>query len=362
MKRLTASQMQNVHEWTPALLTAAFAWLVFVFVGETPISRASGLALAVLGVTAAMRRMGFIASMAGGLMLAFCPVFWSQTGDGDSRPAIIISAIGIALVIILATALWLKRTDLAIGLGIAVFLGIFWTQIGTSQSLRINGFVTAWLMYLLVDMLLLTNPRPGAKPQRPKPRHIFGILFLFIIGVINDPLVTLFAPAILLSLFLSYARLPAWYWLAVLAVCGGGLVLLANTYLLPAPSLVDLWGWRDALRWIELGQLLTDQFDVFGIVLAVIGLARLSRWHAALGTMTMIAYGAYAFFGLTWLGSFREILLMPLLIIQVIWMTYAVNAFGQWLNKTMKGEAALWTHIAAALYLLVPAILLWNIL
>ena len=105
-----------------------------------------------------------------------------------------------------------------------------------------------------------------------------------------------------------------------------------------------------------------NQFDIFGIILAVVGLARLSRWYPPLGTVTMIAYGAYAFFGLVYLGSFREILLLPLIIIQVIWMTYAVNTFGQWLNKTMKSETALWTHIASAVYLLVPAILLWNIL
>lgn len=362
LRRLTEKQMPRAGKWGPALMAAGLAWLLFLFGGETPLPRASGLALVILGVTAAMRRMGFIASLAGGLTLAFCPAFWSQTGASSSQSAIIIIAIGLALGAVLATAIGLKRNDLAVGLGIAVFLAIFWSQIGTSQSLRINGFVTAWLMYLLVDMLFLTNPRPGAKPQAPRPYHVLGILFLFIVGAVNDPLAALFAPAVLLGLFLSYARLPAWYWLAMAAAIGGSLALLVSVYLLPQPPLVHLWGWREAVRWIELGRLLMNQFDVFGIMLAVIGLARLSRWHPALGAVTMLAYGAYAFFGLIYLGSFREILLMPLMIIQVIWMTYAVNTFGQWLNKTLKSETALWTHIASAVYLLVPAILLRGIL
>ena len=362
LRQLTEKRMPRASEWGPALMAAGLAWLFFLFEGETPLPRASGLALVILGVTASMRRMGFIASLAGGLTLAFCPAFWSQTGPSSSRSAIIIIAIGLALAAVLAAAIWLKRNDLAIGLGIAVFLAIFWSQIGTPQSLRINGFVTAWLMYLLVDMLLLTNPRPGAKPQAPRPYHILGTLFLFIVGAVNDPLTALFAPAVLLGLFLSYARLPAWYWLAVAAAIGGGLTLLVTVYLTPQPPLVHLWGWREALRWIDLGQLLIDQFDVFGILLAVIGLARLSRWHPALGAVTMLAYGAYAFFGLIYLGSFREILLMPLMMIQVIWMTYAVNTLGQWLNKTLKSETALWTHIVSAVYLLAPAILLRGIL
>ncbi len=363
MRQLIENSAPRARCWAPALMTAGLAWLLFLFLGETPISRASGLALVILGVTAAMRQMGFIASIAGGLTLALCPIFWSQTGGSAAKPATIVLAICIALGAILITALLSRRSDLAIGLGIVVFLAIFWSQIGTPQSLRLTGFVTAWLMYLLVDMLLLTNPRPDAKPpQAPQPRHTIGLLFLFVIGIMNDPLVALFAPAILLSLFLSYARLSGWYWLAILSAIGIGLALLVSAYLLPQPPLVSLWRWREAVRWIELGGLLINQFDIFGIILAVVGLARLSRWYPPLGTVTMIAYGAYAFFGLVYLGSFREVLLLPLIIIQVIWMTYAVNTFGQWLNKTMKSETALWTHIASAVYLLLPAILLWNIL
>jgi hypothetical protein len=138
--------------------------------------------------------------------------------------------------------------------------------------------------------------------------------------------------------------------------------LLINTYLIREVPIVNLLGWRDALRWVELGQLIISQFSIFGVLLGVVGLARLSRWYPPLGTITMIAYAAYAFFGLVFEGNFRDVLLLPLLIIQVIWMTYAVNALGQWINKTMNSKNAVWIHLVSAIYLILPAILLWNII
>jgi len=363
LRNLVEDPIQIVQYWSPAVITGTIAWIILLFIGDTPIVRASGLALVIIGVTATLRRMGFVASIGGGLTLAFCPIFWSQTGGGVSTPATITIAIGIAGVATIIVTVLSGRYYIGVGLGIAAFVAIFWSQIGTPQSLRLTGFVTAWLVYLLIDMMLLTNPRPDAKPPAPpKPYHTIGILFLFTIGTLNDPLLTLLAPAILLSLFLSYAQLSRWYWLAVVASIVIGLILLTNTYLLREPPVVNLLGWRDALRWIALGQLIIEQFSIFGVILGVIGLARLSRWYPPLGTITMIAYGAYFFFGLVFEGNFRDVLLLPLLIIQVIWMTYAVNAFGQWVNQTMKSSNHIWTHLVSAVYLALPAILLWNII
>jgi len=363
VRQFSIEQRQFLRQWIPAVLTAGIAWLLMLTIGETPVARASGLALAIFGVTASMRQMGFVASIAGGLTLALCPVFWSQTGGGQSQPATIVIAAGGAGLAMLAASRLLKRSDLGIGSGIVFFLLIFWSQIGTAQSLRLTGLVTAWLLYLLVDMILLTNPRPGIKPaQNPKPWHSTGLLFLFAVGAINDPLVTLLAPALLLALFLSYARLAAWYWLGMLGAIVVGSYLLVRAYVTPAPSLLDIWGWREAARWIELGQLMIAQFSIFGIVLGVIGLARLSRWYPPLGTVTMIAYAAYIFFGLTYHGSHREVLLIPLIIIQVMWMTYAVNTVGQWVNKSLADESGRWIHIVSSIYFLLPAFLLLDIL
>jgi hypothetical protein len=360
---LSAEQREIIRQWGPAFVTAGSAWLLMLVIGDTPVARALGLALAIFGVTAGMRQMGFVASIAGGLTLALCPVFWSQTGGGQSQPAVIVIAAGVAGFVMLLASYLLKRKDLGIGLGIALFLAIFWSQIGTAQSLRLTGLVTAWLLYLLVDMILLTNPRPGIRPSHsPKPWHTVGMLLLFAIGTINDPLVTLLAPAILLALFLSYAKLPASYWLALLAMTGIGIVLLVRAYLTPQPTPLDVWGWREGTRWIELGQLVIAQFSPFGIILGVIGLARLSRWYPPLGTVTMIAYAAYVFFGLAYRGSHRDILLIPLIIIQVMWMTYAVNTLGQWINKSLADDSGRWIHLISGFYFLLPAFLLLDIL
>ena len=247
---LSEEQARIIRYWAPAVITASVAWPLLLIVGDTPLFRASGLALAVLGVTASMRRMGFIASIAGGLTMTLCPIFWSQTGGGVSKPATIVLALGIAIAATILASIIIKRSYLGIGLGIALFVLIFWSQIGIAQSLRLTGLVTAWFMYLLVDMILLTNPRPGTKPPSPpKPYHTYGLLFLFAIGTINDPLVALFAPAILLGLFLSYAKLPLWYWLsAVTVICLGSGLLVRKLPLARAP-----FAWSvDLARGVEL--------------------------------------------------------------------------------------------------------------
>ena len=363
MMRTTPQQQDLLRRWGPACLTAVCAWLLLLVVGQTPIARASGLALAILGVTASMRPMGLVASMAGGLTLALCPVFWTQAGGAETQPAALaIAALAVALGMLLASLL-LERKELAVGLGIGLFVAIYWSQIGNAQSLRLTVLATAWLLYLLTDMLLLSNPRPGIKPpQAPKAWQLAGILLLFVIGTVNDPLFTLFAPALLLALLLSDARLPALYWLAVLTTVVAGLYLLAQTYLLAQPPLLLPLGWRDALRWLALGEYPLAQFGGPGIALAAVGLARLARWYPPLGTVTIIAFACYTLFGLTYIGAHREILLMPLIIIQVMWMTYAVNAISQWVNKSLRDERGLWIHLVSALYFALPALLLVNIL
>ena len=43
-----------------------------------------------------------------------------------------------------------------------------------------------------------------------------------------------------------------------------------------------------------------------------------------------------------------------------MWMTYAVNTIGQWVNKSLADESGRWIHIVSlALYFLLPALLLF---
>ncbi|MYD38747.1 MAG: hypothetical protein F4W97_08030 [Chloroflexi bacterium] len=363
MAGLTAPQLQQVRRWGPACFTAACAWLLLLIVGEAPIARATGLALAVMGVTAGMRPMGLVASVAGGLTLTLSPVFWSQAAGAVTQPGSIVIAAILAAIALFCASFLLKRHELALGLVIVLFAVIFWSQISAAQSLRLTVLVVAWLLFLLIDMLMLTNPRPGFKPpQSPQRWHLAGIPLLFAGGTLNDPLVTLFVAAILLALLLSYARLPGWYWLGILAIAVAGAYLLAQTYLLAESPLLLPLGWRDAQRWLALGEYPLAQFGWVGIALACVGVARLARWYPPLGTVTIIAFASYMLFGLTYIGSHRDVLLLPLIIIQVIWMTYAVNSISQWVNKSLKNKAGLWIHLVSALYLALPALLLLEVL
>ena len=94
--------------------------------------------------------------------------------------------------------------------------------------------------------------------------------------------------------------------------------------------------WREPQRWIRLIDLIIGQFTAVGLALGVLGLARLSRWHPPVGVVTMIAFGTYATFGLIYYGADSPVLMLPLLMIQLLWMTYAVYTFGQWLQKSAR--------------------------
>jgi hypothetical protein len=310
------------------------ALLLFLVIGKTPIVRAGGLSLVIIGVIATLRRLGAVLAIFGGLTLTVSPAFWSQTGGGDSGPATIVIALIVAGV---ATALivWVSRyPQIGLGLGISVFVLLLLSQVGTPRSLRLTSLLSAWLLYLLINMLRLTNPRPEEPPPgQPIVLHVVGILLLFAVGVINDPLFSLFAPAIMLSLVLSKTPFPRWYWAIMLLMIGIGFRGLLVEYLDPMAPLIVFAGWKNPAHWIDMINLVVGQFSIVGVILGVIGLSRLARWHAALGIVLMVAYGAYFLFGLAYTGHGREALLLPLLIIQIIWIIYALNAFRQWLRK-----------------------------
>jgi hypothetical protein len=373
--RLTQQQRLIVKFWLPPLFSGVVAFLLLVFVGETPLIRSGGLAVVIVGVALALRRMGAILSVIGGLTLCLSPAFWSQTGGGQGEPATIVIAVTAAALAVAIATLVSQRPYIGLGVGVIIFVALFFSQIGTPRSLRLTAFVTGWLLYLIIDMLLLTNPHPedDVPPlllDRPtaegaslvRPYHTLGILLLFGVGIINDPLLTLLAPGVVLALVLARTQLPLWYWVLLGVVVLVGVRGIVVDYLQAQSYLLVLDQWRDASRWLIEVRVVLRQFGIVGVVLAVLGLARMARWYAPLGSVTLLAYAAYTFFGLVWIGPRREVLLLPLFIIQVLWMTYAVFTLSEWMKRAATPHQRAVQVATQCSYALLPALLLLNII
>lgn len=374
---LTNSQRQIVWYWLPSFAAALITGAAFITLGHTPVVRALALAATVAGVAASLRRFGAALAVIGGLAFAFSPAFWSQTGGGDSSAFIMIALFLVIATVVVMLLVFLGRgPSLAIGIGLIIFALLFWGLIGTPRSLRITTLMSAWLIYLLIDSLLTANPRAEDPLPTPlKTYQIGGILLLFTLGVLNDPLFTLFAPAVILTLVLAKTRLPLWYWggIALVTLIGARGIAIAyldsGWWLFPAGQAEDLNirvpyvmadGWREASRWVYLFRLVIGQFSVAGILLGVFGLARLARWYPPLGTVTLTAYATYAIFGLVYFGQDSLVLLLPLLMLQTAWMTYAVHSFSHWLQKSFSPRgAARW--LAPAAFIVLPVIMLFRI-
>ncbi len=376
MMRLNPQQETLARDWLPAVSAGIITWLAFLLIGHTPIIRASGMALAVIGMAMALRTMGPALAFIGGVALAFSPSFWIQTGGAESlNPLEVIGAFVGAMLLGAAILRFSKRPLLGAVGGIILLAILFLTIVGTPRSLRLTTLLTAWTLYLLVDGLLVSNPRAD-EPSNGQlgAQHTFGLLLLLIIGVLNDPLFVLLVPAAMLGLFLARKPMPIWYWLGLGAILVFGLYRISQTYYsdfwwnYPVDQALALTRnypymiagvWREPQRWIRLIDLIVGQFTAVGLALGVLGLARLSRWHPPVGVVTMIAFSTYAAFGLIYFGADSPVLMLPLLMIQLLWMTYAVYTFSQWLQKSARPRRVGW--VAAAAFTLLPLFMLLRI-
>jgi hypothetical protein len=361
-----------IRYWLPPVLATGTAWVAFILAGNTPLIRASGLALVILGTALTLRNLGAIESFAGGLALAFSPAFWSQTGGVHVvLPATIVLAIASAGIISGLVITTTRRAYIALGVGMVIFALIFWSQIGTPRSLRLTGLLTAWLLFILVHVLRTRLPRADEAPtQTVGMQEYIGLLVILTLGVLNDPLFVLLLPATAIGLWLSHSPLPRWYWVVMAVVFTGGIAGIAGTYIDSdwwQATALDLHeadihiryivadGWREGVRWVNLIELLVMQFTFAGAILAILGLTRMARWYPVLGIVLMLAFALYGLFGLVYFGRDRDILLTPLYIIQVIWITYAIHTMADWAVKS--GYSSLRTPLALA-YLLLPLYLL----
>ncbi|MBK9750599.1 MAG: hypothetical protein IPO91_28075 [Chloroflexi bacterium] len=373
------SHLPSLRDWLPALSAAFLAWLVFLIVGQTPLIRASGMALAVMGMALALRSMGPALSVIGGLALALSPSFWIQTGGAESLNALeVVAALAAVTLVGVIAVRFSHKPLIGIGIIVVVFVALFLSVIGTPRSLRLTTLLTAWSLFLLIDGLLVSNPRADAPlPGTFGPQHSYGLLLLLVLGVLNDPLFTLLIPAAALGFFLAKQRLAPVFWIALLALVIFGVTGIINTYYSDyfwnlttdrivysgarhIPFLVAD-GWREPLRWIGLSELIIQQFTWAGLALGILGLARFARWYPFVGVVTMIAFGSYALFGLSYFGEDRPVLMLPLLMVQIVWMTYAVYTFGQWLTKSRFTNQPRANWFAAAAFTLLPLFMLLRI-
>lgn len=359
------------------LLVGSVSFAIFTIVGHTPLIRALGMAISIAGITLILQRFGGVLGVIGGFALAFSPAFWSQTGGEETRLVVLFSLALLAALAITALIIWTKKVSDNILLCVIVIFGlIFLGLAGSPRSLRVTILLTTALLYVLIDLLMISNPRPDSLPQSVFPaNHVLTIVIMLLIGVLNDPLFVLLAPALMVGLYLSRVTIPKWYWGVILLIVSLGIYGTIMQYIASGWWLVSAEtaeaagirvpfviadGWREASRWVYLINLVRNQFTDIGILLGLIGLARLARWYPELGITTLVAYGSYALFGLVYFGKDSTILLLPLLMIHVLWMTYAIFAFGQWLQKSfINRSGAQW--LATAAFILLPLALLGRI-
>ncbi|MGB7341296.1 MAG: hypothetical protein WBC91_20540 [Phototrophicaceae bacterium] len=375
LNNISEDQRLLIKFWLPALINGLLIWALLILLGDTPLIRASGLALIIVGVTLALRRMGAALAVIGSLSLALSPVFWSQTGGAEGTPATIVIALFCAGLTIAIAALISKRPYIGFGLGVIVFVALFWSQIGTPRSIRLTGFVVAWLMYLLIDMLLVTNPRPEDAPLilrdgnltlvngaiAARPYHIYGILLLITVGIINDPLLTILLPCIILSLLFTRTKLHTLYWVCLIGIAIFGIRGIWLDYVIAQSHLLTLGGWRQGINWLDMIKLIINQFTIAGALLSALGLARLARWYASLGIISMVGFAAYWLFGTIYIGSNESLLLLPMYIIFILWITYAVFAISEWSAKTFITQPVIGRYLVIAVYCILPITLLLRI-
>ena len=350
MQTFMHDQTPRVRHVYPALLAAGTVWLAFMILGNTPIIRSTALAIVIVAISLTLRQLGSALSYLGGVVFGFSPVYWSQSGgSAPSNEWALVAYLLVAVFAVAVIAIVGRRLFYGFVVGSAVFVGLYLLFGPTEKSLRLTTILAAWLLYMLVIALRRTNPRPGEAPARQlSQRHVNGVLVVMILGVLNDPLFTLFAPAVVLGLWLSRTKLPWWYGAALALTIAFGVWGMTTQYVDPewifrstdeiraaghAAPFISLTGWRDPVRWLLMTQLVTYQLTLVGAVLGVIGIARLSRWYPTLGTTLMVAYACYGAFGIVYMGRDIEILLLPLFMIQTICMTYAVYVLMQWLQR-----------------------------
>ena len=120
------SYRQRLRYWLPAILAGVISGGLFVVVGQTPVIRASGLALVIVAVALTLRPFSAALALTGALALAFSPAFWSQTGGSESlNPAAILAALGLTAGVIVLGIFSTRRFFWATAAGVGAYALLF---------------------------------------------------------------------------------------------------------------------------------------------------------------------------------------------------------------------------------------------
>lgn len=271
----------------------------------------------------------------------------------------------------------LKLDTLTAGLAALTFAfgPTFWSQAVIAEVYTLhNAFVAAILGGTL---WLLTHPEAA---QDKQVKGVFLLFTLTGLSFANHLTTVLLLPALVLTLALTRPHLTWRQWGAAIGLLAAGLLLYVYIPLRwPAlhngqtMSLSEFIAWvtgqrfggalqlgawlHDPNRWDILWRLITTEYHWMGLALAGFGLAALAfqNWRAAL--ITVLVYAAYAFYGLNYLVPDISVFLIPLFLIQALWMGFGVHAVLSRLPDRLRFLQA----TVLAIFALLPMATLWEI-
>ncbi len=262
------------------------------------------------------------------------------------------------------------------------FSPTFWSQAIGAEVYTLNALFVIIILGSLINALYRTDPRFGGQ-ETMRVHSIWALALAFGLGLTNHLTLVLLLPAALLAMWICHPRLTHREW----GIAAGmfGLGLLVYLYIpLRWPALHagagmpldDFIAWVTGRRfggalmweyfsvperWMTIFRLALDQFGVIGLALGLLGLARLARWFPGVGTVSLVAYGAYFAYALVYIIPDIGVFLIPMHIIQVIWIAYAVHAISEWAPKFISWLT--WERIYTPLHTAVALIaltLLWT--
>ncbi len=269
------------------------------------------------------------------------------------------------------------------------FSPVFWSQAVVAEIYALhNVFVIA-----IMGLLLWLVGRPSADTENndqtddkddeiaPRIMLLFGLIGL---SLTNHLTTVLLLPGVALAIYLAKPKLSRRQWLAAAGLLIGGLLLYIYIPL-RWPALHDgqsmpfgeFIGWitgsrfSGALqlgamfkgeRWAIVYRLLLDQYLWIGIVLGIIGLITLILRNPRAAAVTGLIFVAQGFYGLNYLVPDISVFLIPMYLIQAIWIGYGVSTILQWVGAGIKKPPPYWFQLAIlTAFALIPLSEVWQI-